>query len=92
MITGNAVEYLSALARWTPPQPVAELMEPVCLLAFWTREYSVRHCRSRMSDGMLMMKGTQNAPPQLRFGGPVELCEDEKNMHNEMKRSPRTFA
>jgi hypothetical protein len=91
-ITGKAVEYLSALARWTPPQPVAGLIEPVCLFAFWTREYSVRHCRSRMSDGMLMTNGTQKAPPQLRFGGPVELWVDEKNMQSETKRSPNTFA
>jgi hypothetical protein len=41
---------------------------------------------------MAIMNGTQNAPPQFLFGGPVELCEDEKNMHSETKRSPSTFA
>src|SRR5690242_5069007 len=50
------------------------------------------HCLSRIRDGMLIMKGTQNAPPQLRFGGPVLLCEEEKNMHSETNRSPSTFA
>ncbi len=38
------------------------------------------------------MNGTQNAPPQLRFGGPVLLFEDEKNIHSETNRSPRTLA
>lgn len=41
---------------------------------------------------MQIMKGTQKAPPQFRLGGPVELWDEEKNMHREINKSPRTFA
>lgn len=92
MMTGKAVEYFRALARWTPPHPRVGLIEPVRSFALCTRKYSIIHCLSRIKDGMLMMNGTQNAPPQLLFGGPVLECLDEKNIQSEMNRSPSTFA
>jgi hypothetical protein len=91
-MTGKAVEYFSALARCVPPHPVTELLCPILLFAFLTLKYSIKHCRSRIKYGMLMMNGTQNAPPQFRFGGPVELMPEEKNMHKLTNRSPSTFA
>ena len=92
MITGNAVLYLRALARCTPPHPVVRETCPDCALDRCTRKYSVMHWRKRIREGMLIMKGTQNAPPQLRFGGPVLLCPEEKNMHSETNKSPSTLA
>lgn len=87
MMTGKAVEYFSALARCCPPQPEEADFEP-----FLTREYSIRHWRSRIMLGILIIRGTIICPPQFLSGLFVEEVSKERNMHTEMKRSPKTFA
>lgn len=87
MMTGKAVEYFSALARCCPPQPEAADFGP-----FLTREYSIRHWRSRIMLGILIIRGTITCPPQFLSGLFVEEVPKERNMHAEMKISPKTFA
>ena len=86
MMTGKAEEYFNALARCCPPQPELEVG---CFRTLW---YSMRHCRSRIKLGMLIMRGTMYAPPQLRSGLSVEDTPGETNMHVDTNRSPRTLA
>ncbi len=54
--------------------------------------YSIRHCRNRIKLGILMIIGTVYFPPQPLSGLSVEDFSDERNMHSETNRSPRTFA
>ena len=91
MITGNALEYFSALARCCPPQ--AEVPEPpaLCILLLTLRN-SIKHCRSRIKLGRLMIKGTRTEPPQPRSGLDVEEYLLERNMQPETNKSPRTLA
>jgi len=86
MMTGNAVEYFKALARCWPPHP------EVVVGLLRTLPYSMRHCRKRIKLGMLMIKGTMYAPPQLRSGLSVDETPGEKNMHPATNQSPKTFA
>lgn len=86
MMTGKAEEYLSALARCCPPHPELELG------FFLTLEYSIKHWRNRIMLGMLMIKGTMYAPPQLRSGLSVDETPGVMNMHIETNRSPRILA
>lgn len=87
MMTGKAVEYFRALARCCPPQPEEADFGP-----FLTREYSIKHWRRRIMLGTLIIRGTMIWPPQLLSGLFVEEVLKERNMHAEMKRSPKTFA
>jgi hypothetical protein len=90
MITGNALVYFNALARCCPPHPEPS---PPCLPScLRTLRYSIKHCRKRIKDGMLMISGTIYCPPQLRSGFPVDEWRDEKNMHADTNISPNTFA
>lgn len=86
IITGKADEYFRAFARCWPPQPEDTVG------FFRTLLYSIKHCRSRIRLGMLMMRGTMYAPPQPLSGLPVEDTPDEKNIQIETNRSPRTLA
>ena len=86
MITGKALEYLRALARCCPPQPV-----DADFGARRARENSIRHCRKRIKLGMLMIRGTMYFPPQFRSGLSVDDVPIVKNMHAETNRSPRTL-
>ena len=85
-MTGKALEYLAAFAKCCPPHPLL-------VVGFrLTRPYSIKHCRSRIMLGMLIMIGTAYAPPHPRSGLSVLLIPDEKNMHKETNRSPNTLA
>lgn len=87
MITGNALEYFKAFAKCWPPHPVPAVF---CGLSL-TRLYSIKHCLSRIMLGMLMIMGTIYCPPHPLSGLSVEDFPDERNMHNETKRSPSTL-
>ena len=87
-MTGKADEYLRALARCWPPQPDV----PDFWGLFRTLKYSIKHCRSRIILGMLIINGTMYCPPQLRSGLSVDEDPAEKNMQAETKRSPKTLA
>lgn len=87
MSTGNAVEYLRALARCWPPHPVDSLYG-----ARRTRKYSIKHWRNHIKLGTPIINGTSTVPPQLRSGRCVDEPSAEKNMHRVMKRSPKTLA
>jgi len=92
-MTGKAEKYFSALARCCPPHPFWDVMPPFLALEFRTRTYSIKHCRSRIKEGIAMMMGTRNWPPHPRSGRAVAEPEgEEKNMQRETKRSAIIFA
>ena len=90
-MTGKALEYFNAFARCCPPQPEVEEPPEDCRLLL-TRRYSMRHWRSRIKLGTLIIKGTKYEPPQALSGLAVEEYFVEKNMQEDTKRSPRTLA
>lgn len=92
MTTGNAEAYLSALARCWPPHPAGPIVFPFLAFKARTRKYSMRHWRSRMSEGMAMMTGTRYWPPHPLSGLLVAEPSGLKNMQRATKRSAIIFA
>lgn len=88
MMTGNALEYFNAFAKCWPPHPVDAVFCGILL----TRMYSIRHCLNRMILGMLMIMGTMYFPPHPLSGLSVEDLPEDRNMHSETNKSPKTFA
>jgi hypothetical protein len=92
-MTGKAEKYFSALARCWPPHPEWADIPPFLIFAFRTLTYSIKHWRSRMSEGIAMIIGTRYWPPQPRSGRAVaEPSGPEKNMQSETNKSAIIFA
>lgn len=67
-------------------------MPPFRALIARTRKYSIKHCRSRMRDGIAMIIGTRYWPPHPLSGLLVAEPSARKNMHRETNRSAIIFA
>ena len=91
-MTGKALKYFNAFAKCCPPQPKVLADLGSSIMVSLTLLYSIKHCIRRTIYGYARRSGTKYAPPQPRSGIAVEEIPGEKNMHCEMKRSPRGLA